>query len=149
MKIQINSPLMMERIGNKLWILIENFNIRLDDSILIITKGFVTDGASCPFFLWWLCPPVGDAFGEAAVVHDYLYSPDSPKIKRSFADQVLYWIGVYRHASVIRAKIVLLGVSLFGWRYFKKPQNKITEKTCYNYKYAINRIKELQRITLE
>ena len=36
-----------------------------------VPKGFVTDGASVPRFLWWLFPPVGRYF-TSAVIHDYL-----------------------------------------------------------------------------
>jgi len=39
---------------------------------ITIPKGFVTDYASVPRYLWWLYPPVG-GYDDAAVVHDYLY----------------------------------------------------------------------------
>jgi len=34
-------------------------------------KGFITDGASIPWFLWWRFSPTGKYFG-AAIVHDYI-----------------------------------------------------------------------------
>jgi len=36
-----------------------------------VPAGFVTDGASIPFFLRWLFSPTGRYFG-AAIVHDYI-----------------------------------------------------------------------------
>lgn len=36
-----------------------------------VYKGFVTDGATVPRWLWWLIPPWG-AYGNAVIVHDYL-----------------------------------------------------------------------------
>lgn len=38
-----------------------------------IYVGFTTDGASVPRALWWLYPPFGDDYENAAVLHDYLY----------------------------------------------------------------------------
>jgi len=43
-----------------------------------VPKGFVTDFASVPRFLWRVVPPTG-IYGKAAVIHDYLYrTPDEP-----------------------------------------------------------------------
>lgn len=36
-----------------------------------IPRGFITDGASVPRWLWWLFPPI-DRYFTAALVHDYL-----------------------------------------------------------------------------
>lgn len=37
----------------------------------VIPKGFITDGASTPIFIWPILPPIGKYF-PAAVLHDYL-----------------------------------------------------------------------------
>lgn len=38
---------------------------------LVVPKGFVSDGATVPRFLWWCFPPVC-RYLRAALVHDYL-----------------------------------------------------------------------------
>lgn len=41
------------------------------NGMVIAPAGFVTDGASIPWFLWWRFSPTGKYFG-AAIVHDYV-----------------------------------------------------------------------------
>jgi hypothetical protein len=41
------------------------------NGMVIAPIGFVTDGASIPWFLWWRFSPTGRHFG-AAIVHDYV-----------------------------------------------------------------------------
>lgn len=49
------------------WTLCED----LEYAGLIIPTGFVTDGASIPFFIRWFLPSTGDYF-EASIIHDFL-----------------------------------------------------------------------------
>ncbi len=50
------------------------YDIGFEDSGLsiIVPYNFTTDFASTPWFLWWLLPRWGK-YGNAAVIHDYLY----------------------------------------------------------------------------
>lgn len=45
-----------------------------DGTRYVIPRGFETDGASVPRPLWWLYPPFGEDYQNAAVLHDYLYA---------------------------------------------------------------------------
>jgi len=145
MKIQINSPLMTERLGNRLWVLTSSFSVSIAGKILIVPKGFVTDGASAPRCVWWLCSPIAGPFGEAAVVHDFLYSLDGPDISRLMADEILYWIGVYRGASWLRAWTVKKGVNFFGGSSFKTGLSKVIVGKCYNYFTAVRAVELLKK----
>jgi hypothetical protein len=40
--------------------------------IIVVPKGFTSDGASVPRLLWWFLPPWGDKSTRAAILHDYL-----------------------------------------------------------------------------
>lgn len=42
-----------------------------DQKYVTVPKGFLTDGATVPRFLWGIFPPWG-VYGQAAVTHDYL-----------------------------------------------------------------------------
>ena len=78
-----------------------------------VPRGFVTDFASVPRFLWPIFPPAGP-WAEAAVIHDYLYS--LPNCSRFLADAIfrecMYQLGVplWRRVSAYYA------VRLFGRR---------------------------------
>lgn len=120
MHIAVTSPLVLERLGNKLWRLTEDFKVYVDYSPIVVPAGFVTDGASAPQLAWSFCAPMAGPWGEAGVVHDYLYSLAGPEVTKEYADDVLYEIGLYRGAGVIHAFFVWLGVHWFGHKYFKK-----------------------------
>jgi hypothetical protein len=52
---------------------IEDWISTLENGLrIIIPKGFVTDGASIPAWLWWLISPFGPLL-EAAILHDFGY----------------------------------------------------------------------------
>jgi len=117
---KIINTLKTERLNNQLWVVLEDFKVDLGETIVSVPKGFVTNGASVPRIFWWLCAPMAGPFGEASVVHDYLYSSFSDCQSRSFADKALYNIGRYRGANLVRAKAVYRAVRLFGQKFWKK-----------------------------
>lgn len=59
----------------RVWRLEQNFTYEVGDKgsgrAITVPKGFVTDGASVPQFLWTLFPAWG-SYSRAAVVHDLL-----------------------------------------------------------------------------
>ena len=119
------SPLVLERIGNRLWVVREPFSvsIKYDNAApafdCIIPAGFITDGASVPRIFWSVCPPMSGPFGEAAVVHDFLYSALGPEVSKEFADDVLIEIGRSNGASIVECTLVYLAVRIFGFSHFK------------------------------
>jgi len=44
---------------------------------VLIPKGFITDFATVPWYLWSIYPPTG-LHTKPAVLHDFLYSKESP-----------------------------------------------------------------------
>ena len=125
MIIKITDQLKYSRLGNQLFELIDSFTVHIDKTAVTVPAGFITDGASVPRAFWWLCAPVAGPFGEAALVHDWMYNIRSNFWDRAFADKCLCEIGRYRGANLIRARAVWLGVRLWGWMYFKKKDSKI------------------------
>jgi len=120
MNVKIYNALRTERKGNQLWQLLDDFKVKVDGVVIIVPKGFITNGASVPTLFWWLCPPIAGPFGEAAVVHDWIYHPDSRFKDREQGDKVLMKIGIHRGATVARAQAVYLAVRSFGWKYWKQ-----------------------------
>ena len=142
MKVDILSQLCTERLGNQLWVLTQPFIFSVDYDIYTIPRGFVTDGASCPGFLWSLCAPSAGPFGEASVAHDWFYN-EGPDIGRLRADLVLYSMGRFRGAGLLRAQAVKSGVNFFGWMSYKKGRDKMTFSSCYNLVQARLRVANL------
>jgi len=85
-------------IDGRWWKLEEPFTVQLDclgGRELTIPAPFYFDFNSVPRFFWRLAQPV--QFGEAGLVHDYLYRVDpDPVVPRSIADAA--------HRELMRAK---------------------------------------------
>lgn len=86
-----NSDLIVKSYKTYKWKLHEPFVFYFDDKIIKkkikVPKGFVTDFASVPRFLWSIIPPIG-RYTKAAVLHDYLYvNPKLVKNKKE-ADKI-------------------------------------------------------------
>jgi len=120
MTVTIYDQLATKRLSNQLWEVINDFRVKVGDNLVIVPKGFITNGASVPNVFWWLCAPVAGPFGEAAVVHDWLYNIMSTWDDRKRADQILYEIGRYRGANLFRGQAVYRAVRLFGRLHWKK-----------------------------
>ena len=148
-KIKIETSLKTGRLGNKLWILLDDFKVIVNNDEITVPKGFVFDGNSAPRALWSLCSPMGGAYGEAGVVHDWLYSLDSNffpyDCSRQDADLIHKKIAEYRGADKLRTLLVYNSLRLFGGSSYKKKLClwKINDKTCYDYDKAIDAVREL------
>jgi len=120
------TPLCTEKIGPNLWILTaplvfvyttEARNTRT----YTIPKGFITDGASTPRFLWSICPPMGGRTAEAAVLHDWFYSKTcSITATRPYADEMFLAAMIANGVSWRRRQAVYRGVRIGGWASFRK-----------------------------
>lgn len=114
--------LRMEKAGNRngtsLFRLIEPFHYISSFGTIGVPVGFVTDGASIPRAFRNIFDPHGPYF-EAAVIHDYLYSPHNDEFDRGESDEIfkeaMYNLGVGwpTRETIYRA------VRLFGWGAFK------------------------------
>ena len=67
----------VQQVNEKEWELLEELEYHVGNEnstdIIKVPKGFITDFASVPRFLWWLFPPTGK-YSPAAVIHDYIYT---------------------------------------------------------------------------
>jgi hypothetical protein len=94
--------------------------------IITVPKGFVTNFASTPRWLWSILPPSGK-WNRAAVLHDYLYSIAVPTAhcSRWMADAIfrdaMYRLGV----SLWRRWVMWAGVRVFGNRGYWKSNGSI------------------------
>lgn len=92
-----SGPLRLEHLDGRRWLVLEAFAFTTAAGrTFTVPAGFVTDGASVPRPLWWLYPPFGGEYDEAATVHDYLYAhaerfegDDEGHISRGQADDVM------------------------------------------------------------
>lgn len=147
MKIEFLSPLMTERLGNRLWVLLEPFRFSIDGKTHEIPAGFVFDGNSSPRLMWAICSPVGGVYGEAGPVHDWFYSLDcTTPVSRHKADLIHKAIGVERGAEPFRAALVFAGIRAGGESSFRVKHSieKVTGDTCYDVGYALSRVKKLK-----
>jgi len=85
---------------------------------VIVHRGFVTDGASIPRAFWNLMDPFGPYF-EAAVIHDFLYSPLNEEFTRAESDAIFREAMKSIGVRWSQREIIYRAVRAFGWRFFK------------------------------
>ena len=79
-----------------------------------IPKGFVFDGASVPFGLWNIFPPLDSDYLIAALLHDFLYQ--SEYFDRKICDEVFYTALLTMKITHCKAYLMYLAVRLGGWQ---------------------------------
>lgn len=88
--------------------------------VITVPKGFPTDGASVPRPLWWLWPPFGGDYDQAAALHDWLYRTQFNNIDRVLADAILLEAMRVLGVRVAARLAIYLGVRLGGWWTYRK-----------------------------
>lgn len=88
---------------------------------ITVPVGFVTDFASIPRIFWMLLPTWGK-YGNAAVIHDYLYC--TKERSRKEADDIFYEGMLVLGTKKITAKVIYLAVRLFGQSAYNSNKNR-------------------------
>jgi hypothetical protein len=87
--------------------------------------GFKTDFASVPRILWSLIPRWGK-YGNAAVVHDFLYWDQ--KLTRKKCDELFLEAMCVLNVSLPQRKLIYYAVRLFGWyAWSRNRRNKLKD----------------------
>ena len=78
-------------------------------------ENFISNGNSTPRPLWSIIPPLAGEYGEAGIVHDYLYSKAAgDEYNRRDSDMIHFSIGRYRGANLIKAMLIYQVLRVFG-----------------------------------
>jgi hypothetical protein len=138
------------------WVIVSDFSYDVgtegsNDRVNVKT-GFVTDFASVPRMLWWALPKWG-TYGNAAVIHDWLYWDQSRTRKE--ADAIMLEAMDVLNVSGIKKNLIYRAVRIFGewaWNRNKWDKesgfNRIIEDTNFSSAVNINRPSIIKR-TLE
>ncbi len=101
----------------KSWVILDNFEYHVgtenSDDRVIALKGFVTDFTSVPRIFWWVIPRWGK-YGNAAVIHDWLYWKQGDKDRKE-SDYILLEAMTVLGVSKWKKKLIFLAVRWFGW----------------------------------
>lgn len=100
------------------WEVAENFSISSEtvNEDIFIPKGFHTDLASIPKFLWSILPPFGN-YTVAAVVHDYLYK--TGLYTRKTADKIFAELMKEDNVPKWKCTTFYYAVRIFGKKHYK------------------------------
>lgn len=88
--------------------------------VIVVWKGFVTDGPSIPRLLWWILP-VWASYSRAGVIHDWLCCliagnnphPEAPT--RDDADRIFFEAMTVLNVGRVQKYALYLGVRLATW----------------------------------
>ena len=98
------------------WILLCDFGYEVgqegSNDVIDVPIGFHTDFASIPRIFWIFLPRWGK-YGNAAVIHDYLYWEQSRSRKE--ADDILLESMAVQEVGLIKRYLIYWSVRLWGW----------------------------------
>ena len=108
--------------------------MKINGILFTVPANFYTDGASNIRLLWNLCPPMSGATAEPSVLHDWLYSLDSPLMYSKIASDDIYLAAMeVMGVSYVRRNLIYQGVNLFGGSSYKAIHSvqKCTKDNLY------------------
>lgn len=98
--------------GESMFTTIRDIEVILTNGDIIkIKKGYETDLASVPRFLWSIIPPFGE-YTFAAIIHDYMY--DNGLYSKSFADKEFLYIMRASRVMLLKRSLMYGSVIIFG-----------------------------------
>jgi hypothetical protein len=114
---KILTPLRTDYIDGRKWLLARTFAVDFEGEHgldrIYVPRGFVTDFNSIPRIFWRIAPPT--EYGEAAVIHDYLYRTNSnPVVPRDVADNAHRTLMKFKKASWIRHSSYFRALRMFA-----------------------------------
>ncbi len=160
MSIFTNALLVSPLSDGKSWVIVGDFGYDIGEvgssRKVVVERGFVTDFASVPRVLWWVLPKWG-IYGNAAVIHDWLYWDQ--QTTRKEADEILLEAMAVLHVSDLKKKAIYTAVRTFGGWAWKRNKwdknsgfNRVITDTVVASSVTINRPgifkKTLEQISL-
>lgn len=113
------------RPDGRTWIVLSDFGYEVGEDgsgdIIDVEIGFHTDFASIPRPLWMFLPRWGK-YGNAAVIHDYLYWEQTRPRKES--DDILMEGMVVLNVGVIKRHLIYFAVRIGGWWGWRRNQSR-------------------------
>jgi len=116
------------------WVLRKTFSYDVGEEgsgeTIRVPVGFITDFASVPRLFWSIFPKWGK-YGNAAVIHDYLYWVQDEQYPKKRADEIFLEGMLVLNVKKITAKILYWAVKYFAqsaWNDNKKDKEKGIKK---------------------
>ena len=113
-KLMEMSRLLVKDFMNGKFELISDYIYQIENYVIKVPQGFITDYASIPRIFRAIVLPYGKHSG-ASVVHDYLYSKGCDlSIERKKADKIFLEILKEEGVNPILARLMYIAVRIFG-----------------------------------
>jgi len=91
-----------------------------------VPKGFRSDGASVPEFLWsTVTPPIDPRTLRASIAHDFIYRTQPKGWTRSRADKMFHRLILEDGLSQARADLAMTGLKNFGEGAWNESKTRI------------------------
>jgi hypothetical protein len=133
---RFTGPVIVRYVDGHVWATWEDVGYRIQQGGLAgklstVRAPFELDFASIPRVFWRLMPPTGlpgQAYGAAAVWHDWLYAHQAVQgepITRKQADRVFLEIMAYKGVARWRRRVMYWAVRLFGLPAWRRAGRKL------------------------
>lgn len=96
------------------WIVAKDWRVCIDGVWYCVPAGYVFNGSSIPWWLWWMFPPSYAPAWEASCLHDFFYSHLWKRVSKTFADAAFRAVMLHHEARLWIADSFHWAVSRFG-----------------------------------
>lgn len=96
-----------------------DIHFKIENKNYVIPKGFETDLASIPRFMWPIIAPANSSFIKPAIVHDWFYRKTCD-YNRKQTDLIFYHLLRNEGVSWAQASAMYYAVRLFGWPFYNE-----------------------------
>ena len=96
------------------WMVVRDWWVCIDGVWFLVPAGYIFNGSSIPWWLWWLFPPSFAPAWEASALHDWFYSHLYQQVTKTFADAAFRAVMLYDDAPEVVANVFHAAVSRFG-----------------------------------
>lgn len=108
--------------GTRKFELLQDFRCFYNGTLIVVPKGFITDGVSVPRFAWGIIGPFGSAF-PAALVHDWLFSPYNTKYTWKESNWIFYKLMKECGVNFLQRQIIYSALIVGSYPVWKKRYN--------------------------
>jgi len=96
------------------WMVAAEWSVIVDGRRFDVPAGYIFNGSSIPWFIWWAFPPTYAPAWEASCIHDWHYSHLYRSVSKRYADAVFRSVMLTKGAAPWIARLFHAAVSWFG-----------------------------------
>ena len=125
---RFSGPLDTRKLEGNNYLLLQAFHYHVgsleSEEIITVPKGFISDGATIPRFLWPVIGHPMDHYAQAAFLHDYICRELRDRYNRKEGEVIMLEAMKVLGIPFWKRRIMYRGLRMFGWFLYNRKRKK-------------------------